>query len=370
MTIFARIASPFRKLWFSALVLVFLAAATAVKLYHASSVRREAAQLPAETATKQPSAAPAAQQKPQPAKTITREFGEKMANFILPPENVHKEPVGPPPIPEEVKKQFVSAPSPISLFPVRAPVSKQPAAVPPIFYLPSFRTIRCQLVTAPETGGVESPLIGIVLEDQFNIDGDGVSRLVIPAGVEVHGMSKPSPSRDRIDGNGRWTFVWRTRDENNSMELAIDALALNRDYDAENGVLGDKEKAPGIKGEVFETYTEGLIRKALLASLAALPERLKSYNEPLNPLTGQTTLQERPTVANAAIGSLGAGLDSISTTLSKIRDQIDKDGYYLAILPGKEFYLYTKEPIDLRRGKRPQPIVAAATEPVDRKAAN
>jgi hypothetical protein len=361
MTVFRKVLNFATGLWTGLVLLVVLAGITAFEIYHASSSRRAAAE-----ATEAPAAATQGEQphgkaKPQEKTphTVTQEFGEKIANFILPasPPPEKEAPKGPPPIPDELKMKFVNSPTAISLYPPKM-TAQQAAAVPPTYYLPSFRVIRCELIAGPQTGNMEIPLIGIVLDSQCNIDSEGVSRLVIPAGVEVHGLGKASPIRDRIDGDGKWTLVWRTKGEDNGTELTVDALALNRDYDEEKKAYGDLEKSPGIVGRRFETSGDSQIEQALLASIAAVTRDLKSYAAVLNPLTSQVVNEQKPTVGNALLEGAGAGTDRLAQTLDGIRKEIDEKGYYVAVLPGKEFYLYTKEPVDLRKARRPQPLAA------------
>ena len=350
MRLLRSITAPLRKLWVSMLLLVVLAVITVVKIYHASSLRRQSAvALDAKPPTV---SAP---------RTVREQFGQKIADFVLPPEPPRKPESGPPPIPDEIKKQFLTPPTPISLFPPRPAPPKSPPLIPPTYYLPSFRVIRCELIAGPETGKIDTPLLGVVLENQYAIDADGVTRLVIPAGVEVHGMAAQSPMRDRVDGNGSWTFVWRTNDANNAMELTVSALALNRDFDEAHGVYGDAEKSPGIVGRRFETAGDQLLQEALLASAAAMMRDLKSYTSVLNPLTSQVVNQQKPTQGNALLEGAAAGTETIAQKLDAIRKEIGEKGYYVAVLPGKEFYLYTREPFDLRKARRPQSLALGAT---------
>lgn len=353
MSLFRKLSRPFRTLWVPAVLLVALGCVTAVRIFFASGSRRTAE---ASRGLKPVAAKPlpGSGAKPSPEEPVTAHFGETFANFVLPPEQPKKdESKRPPPIPEDVRKLFVNPPTAISLFPEH-PAGQRPAPVlPPLYYLPSFRLIRCELIGGPETGNIETPLIAVVLEDQFNIDAGGVSRLVIPAGVEVHGVGKPSPSRDRIDGSGKWTFVWRTNDSSNGTELTVDATALNRDYDAEKTVYGDTEKSPGIVGRRFESLGDQAIQEALLASVAAVTRSVKSYTSILNPLTSQVVNEPKATVGNALLEGGAAGTDRIAQMLDDLRKQIDEKGYYVAVLPGKEFYLYTREPIDLRNARHP-----------------
>jgi hypothetical protein len=354
MSLIGKVGVPFRKLLVTVLVIVILGGATAVRIYYDSSARRKAeepAAGPPPVSKDAPKPGAAKDDVPQP---VTMDFGEQFANFAIPPEQPKKgEPRRPPPIPEEIKRRFVNQPTAISLFPPLAAPAKPAPPAPPSFYLPSFRLIRCELIGGPETGSIETPLIGVVLDNQYNIDPDGVTRLVIPAGVEVHGTGKSSPSRDRIDGNGKWTFVWRTNDGSNAMELTVSGIALNRDYDEAKHAYGDTEKSPGISGRRFGSLGDQAIQVALLASVAAITRSVQSDTSILNPLTSQVVNVPKATIGNALLEGGAAGTDRIADMIDAIRKQIDEKGYYVAVLPGKEFYLYTKEPIDLRKARRP-----------------
>jgi hypothetical protein len=87
--------------------------------------------------------------------------------------------------------------------------------------------------------------------------------------------------------------------------------------------------------------------------VASITRSLKSYTQILNPLTSQVVTEQKPTVGNALLEGAGAGTDRVAQMFDDIRKEIDDKGYYVAVLPGKEFYLYTKEPIDLRKARKP-----------------
>src|ERR1017187_5119365 len=115
MNALRQLASFLRRLWTSMLILVFLASVTAVKLYYASTSRRRATDTVAvqKTAKKSEKPGRVAPRKDQAPRTVTEEFGEKFASFVLPPAPYAKkdQDKGPPPIPEELRKQFVNPPS-------------------------------------------------------------------------------------------------------------------------------------------------------------------------------------------------------------------------------------------------------------------
>ena len=116
---------------------------------------------------------------------------------------------------------------------------------------------------------------------------------------------------------------------------------------------GDTEKSPGIVGRRFESLGDQAIQEALLASVAAITRSVKSYTSILNPLTSQVVNEPKATIGNALLEGGAAGTDRIAQMVDDIRKQVDEKGYYVAVLPGKEFYLYRKEPIDLRYIRRP-----------------
>ena len=228
-----RLSRIFRSLGFRVALLTLVILALGMGLLWSSRTRRTAQPPPARRAT---AANPT--QHTLPTKTVTQGYNRPIDHFTAPPPPpAGGSSSGPPPLSESVRKTLVGEPGPISLFPnAAAPPPAPPAALPPTRYLPSFRLIRCMLITAPQTGEIETPLIGVVLENQYNIDADGRSQLVIPAGI-----------------------------------------------------------------------------------------------------------------------------DRVTKMLDDIRTQIEQKGYYVAVLPGKEFYLYNKVPIDLRLARRPGPLSAGST---------
>jgi hypothetical protein len=96
-----------------------------------------------------------------------------------------------------------------------------------------------------------------------------------------------------------------------------------------------------------------LINKAKVKSLAlafvsATTRALKSSIEMLNPLTNQVVSSSKNSKGNAFLEGAAATVDEAQKQVERIRARLELDGYYVAVLPGAEFYLYTKEPIDLR----------------------
>ena len=57
------------------------------------------------------------------------------------------------------------------------------------YFLPYGRLLRCELVNTVDSTNIDTPIIGLVIEDAWN---DG--RVIIPAGTEVHGLAQESRS--------------------------------------------------------------------------------------------------------------------------------------------------------------------------------
>src|SRR4030095_9238194 len=71
-------------------------------------------------------------------------------------------------------------------------------------FLPYGRMLRCELVNTVDSTNIDTPIIGLVVEDAWN---DG--RLIIPAGTEVHGVAQKSAARERIGSNQQWFLVFQ-----------------------------------------------------------------------------------------------------------------------------------------------------------------
>ena len=89
------------------------------------------------------------------------------------------------------------------------------------WFLPYGRLLRCELVNTVDSTNIDTPIIGLVIEDAWN-----EGRLIIPAGTEVHGVAQKSPVRERIGSDRQWFLVFQ-----DGRELPISGSVL--DYAAE-----------------------------------------------------------------------------------------------------------------------------------------
>lgn len=348
----SRIMTPRRKTVFAVVGLIFLVMLVVFRVVGGSKDRRQRTVPVAETAP--------ATKKPMIEESILTKSGTRFIEMVLPEnatvDNAEEKPI----ISKKIRDQMITQPQPMGLFSVMPEKPKPVTVAPPIYYLPPKRLIPCKLISNAETGAPNIPLIGIIAEDQYNIDEHGVSRLVLPAGVEVHGFATTQPRRNRIDASGPWQLVWRTRDQNNATTYTVNAIALQRDYDPATGLYGSKEKSPGLVGERIETPDERLIKLVALNMASAITTSLRETTTTLNPLANSTVVTPDNSVANALLTGGSAGMDAVAEYVKKIRDTIIQEGFYVIVYADTQFYLYTQEAIDLRTSARPPETPIAA----------
>ena len=218
--------------------------------------------------------------------------------------------------------------SPISLFGDSsagvAPVKKLSAV-----FAPFGRLIPCETVITVDSASIQTPIVGLVTE---NIYYGG--RLVIPAGTEIHGTAQTDHQRERIASGNTWTFIWQ-----NGMEMQIKAIALDREFDDETNQSGwaITDGSAGLRGEIIKSDNFADIKlfaaTFLSGAASALTEKQQTVFGPIN----------SPTLNNAPFAGAQAVLQ---TYAQQIFDSIQKNGFYVRVPSGKQFYLYVLQTID------------------------
>jgi hypothetical protein len=218
--------------------------------------------------------------------------------------------------------------SPISLFADSsagiAPVKKLSAV-----FAPFGRLIPCETVITVDSASIQTPIVGLVTE---NIYYGG--KLVIPAGTEIHGTAQTDHQRERIASGNTWTFIWQ-----NGMEMEIKAIALDREFDNETNQSGwaITDGSAGLRGEVIKSDNFADIKlfaaTFLSGAASALTEKQQTIFGPVN----------SPTLNNAPFAGAQVVLQ---TYAQQIYDSIQKDGFYVRVPSGKQFYLYVLQTID------------------------
>jgi hypothetical protein len=213
---------------------------------------------------------------------------------------------------------------PISLFDDEPSGDAKPLSP---LYAPFGRLIPCELVVTVDSSTIRTPIIGLVTEDIYY---DG--HLIIPAGTEVHGVAQVDRERERIGSDNKWTLVLQ-----DGQELALTGIALDRDTDTNGVGWGITDGSAGLRGRLIKTDDLAEIKLFAASFLSAAASALTENQQTL---IGTEVL---PTTQNAAL----AGAQSVlGAYANQIYDSIQRDGFYVRVPAGKEFYLYVTQTID------------------------
>jgi hypothetical protein len=194
-------------------------------------------------------------------------------------------------------------------------------------YAPFGRLIPCETVITVDSASIQTPIIGLVTENIYHAD-----KLVIPAGTEVHGTAQADRHRERIASGNNWTLVWRGGEE-----LHLKAIALDREFSGDQEGWGITDGSAGLRGQILKTDDMAEIKlfaaTFLSGAAGALTEKQQTIFGPIN----------SPTLNNAPFEG---AQKVIETYAQQIYDAIQKDGYYVRVSSGKQFYLYVLQTID------------------------
>lgn len=252
-----------------------------------------------------------------------------------PPTNVMS--LSPTSSPSVIVKPLPLPVAPVKQSPMLAPISlfadSSAGVVPakkigPVF-APFGRLIPCETVVTVDSSSIQTPIIGLITENVYF-----GGKLVIPAGTEIHGTAQTDHQRERIASGNSWTLVWQ-----NGMEMQIKAIALDREFETSTNQTGwaITDGSAGLRGEVIKSDNLADIKlfaaTFLSGAAGALTEKQETVFGPIN----------SPTLNNAPF----AGAQSVLQTYAQqIFDSIQKNGFYVRVPSGKQFYLYVLQTID------------------------
>lgn len=261
--------------------------------------------------------------KPQVVETIQR----KMAEF-RPPQLAESPTPAPAQSPAKPKEQKPLELPPLSLY-AEASTSQREEPLSDA-YAPYGRLVRCELVVTVDSSSINTPIIGLVTDDVWH---DG--HLIIPAGAEVHGSARVDRVRERIANTGSWTLVWQSGEE-----LTLSGIALDREKAGEEEGWAITDGSAGLRGQLVKSDDLAEIKLFAATFLSGAADALT---------TKQPTLlgsQIAPTLKNAPF----AGAQQVLATYAQqIQDTIQRDGFYVRVPAGKQFYLYVTQTIDKER---------------------
>jgi hypothetical protein len=210
-------------------------------------------------------------------------------------------------------------------------------------YAPFGRLIPCETVITIESSKLDTPVIGLVTEDVWHN-----GQLIIPAGAEVHGRASLDRARERIAVSGKWVVVWRDASPLNGTELVLDGIALDRSKDDSTGEFGLRDGSAGLLGDLIKSddWQEiKLFASTFLAGFAGGLQELRSQNTAFGDLVQVPKASGR----NAALQGTA---DVLNAYAKQIQEAIARDGFFVRVPAGKQFYLYVTETIDVAKGTR------------------
>jgi hypothetical protein len=246
------------------------------------------------------------------------------ANMASSPSNI---PGSSPRTPANVYGQQTELPS-ISLFADSTAGVSRPKKLGAVF-APFGRLIPCETIITVDSSSIQTPIVGLVTVNVYFQD-----RLVIPAGTEVHGTAQTDHQRERIASGNSWTLVWQ-----DGRELQIKAIALDREFDSNTNQSGwaVTDGSAGLRGEIIkaDNFADLKLFAAtfLSGAASALTEQQQTVFGPVN----------SPSLNNAPFAGAQAVLQ---TYAQQINDSIQKNGFYVRVPSGKQFYLYVLQTID------------------------
>ena len=201
-------------------------------------------------------------------------------------------------------------------------------------FLPYGRLLRCELVNTVDSTNIDTPIIGLVIEDAWN---DG--RLIIPAGTEVHGVAQKSAVRERIGSDRQWFLVFQ-----DGRELPVSGTVLDYAPDPKKpNAWNESDGSAGLRGFFVKSdkYAEA---KAILASMiSAGAGAFPQTTTLLSPLGGATQIN-----SGGIESAFSAGLQAGGQIYSKrLLEQLEKNPFYVRVPAGAMFYLYITQTVDL-----------------------
>lgn len=267
--------------------------------------------------------------KPQVVQSVERDM-----DMFRPPQP-KPETTARPPKPADAPKPPSSAPkaeapptppAPITLFADSSAGTAEPKTLGPV-YAPFGRLIPCETVITVDSSSIRTPIIGLITEDVYH-----AGELVIPAGTEVHGTAQADRTRERIASGASWRLIWQTGEE-----MRLRAIALDREFSGDQEGWGITDGSAGLRGRIIKSDDLAEIKLFAATLLSGAASALTEKEMTILGTIDSRSLNNAP---------LKGAQDVLKIYAERILDAIQRDGFYVRIPTGKQFYLYVLQTID------------------------
>jgi Bacterial conjugation TrbI-like protein len=252
--------------------------------------------------------------------------------------------------------------APLTIFAADPQPGKAPSREPKGDYAPAFRLVKCQLVNTVDSSNIMTPIIGLVTDDLW-----WNGKIIIRANSEVHGVANVDRVRERIAGNGEFTFVLNEPD-GSGRELVVRGMVLDMEKDDSMDSYGITDGSAGLRGDVIRTANSDLIKlyaASLISGIAG------AFSSNANGILGNRVYTNNSALGLSAIQGLavnpavGAAQGVLDRYAEQIESSIERDGFFVRVPAGKQFYVYCTEAIDLSKAVVAADDVRAARESAD-----
>lgn len=197
---------------------------------------------------------------------------------------------------------------------------------------PFGRLLQCQLVNTLESLAPNTPIIGLVTEPLWHL-----GQPLIPAGAEVHAPAQLDRTRERITSSGPWIIVFPSGEQ-----LSVTGIALDREFDQTGAGWGITDGSAGIRGDLLRNGTLPEIKLFLATALSGMA---RGFQQPRATILGDVL---SGTARNAGLSGSAQAIDAYA---HRILEGMQRDGLYVRVPAGKQFYVYITEPLDRSKAR-------------------
>ncbi len=195
------------------------------------------------------------------------------------------------------------------------------------FYAPYGRLIPCETVITVDSASIQTPIVGLVTENIYH-----AGRLVIPAGTEVHGTAQTDRHRERIASGNSWTLVWQGGEE-----LRLKGVALDREFSGDQEGWGITDGSAGLRGRLIKSDNLAEIKLFAATFLSGAASALTEKEQTIFGSVDSRSLNNAPFKGAEKV---------LSVYAQRIYEAIQRDGFYVRVASGKQFYIYVLQTID------------------------